>query len=65
MLDIPQLERGDIVCNLRSGESYVVLRPALNGASAIGVRHVDIDNPNEWTLFSRSERVDGNKKREG
>ncbi len=55
-----QLGRGDIVRNV-SGESYVIvgLRP-VGGFCA--VREATVSNRFEWTVFSKSRRVEKKKE---
>jgi hypothetical protein len=64
MQDLAELQRGDIVRNTGSGDSYVVIQPAVGEQPPIAIRHVTLTNRWEWDLFSRSERVtDANARR--
>lgn len=49
-----KLQRGDVVVNDHSGQSYVIIASA--GASRlIACRTVTITNPQEWTKLPRPE----------
>jgi len=50
--EMKSLNRGDIVTNLASGNSYVII--ARNGDIIIAIREVTISNPVEWMLYSKN-----------
>jgi len=55
--EFKKLQRGDIVVNAGSGNSYVVADILKPGAPVL-VRTIIGTNHFEWELFSKSKRVD-------
>jgi hypothetical protein len=46
---IQELEVGDVIMNLGSINSYVVIHHS--GSHATAVRSVDVSNPSEWNVY--------------
>ncbi|HLO91555.1 MAG TPA: hypothetical protein VK172_10365 [Lentimicrobium sp.] len=51
--DLSELERGDVICNLGSGNSYVV--DANYGDTVTAVDTVQVSNPIEWVVMRKAE----------
>lgn len=55
MIDTRKLREGDRVRNLGSGEAYTIIQGARPGRDATAVRAIEVSNPGEWAIVSRSE----------
>ena len=52
MIHISELELGDIVQNMGSGNSYQVTR-IIGDNSVFAIREIEISNPDEWRLIKK------------
>ncbi len=56
--NIQQLEVGDHVLNIGSGNVYVIIH--LHGSHAVAVRSVDVSNPSEWSVLRELKKENPN-----
>lgn len=56
MVDIEQLEPGNIVQHVESGRAYTVTSVHAMTRRVFAVREIEISNPDEWTLVTSPEK---------
>lgn len=53
-MKLSDLKRGDVVRNLGSGDSYVVITEGNSDKPPVAIRHVHLTNVSEWVRIDRA-----------
>ena len=61
--EVAKLKRGDVITNLGSGDSYLVIADAIPGQPATAIRALTVTNGSEWEKVSISLPVTESRRR--